>query len=83
MSPIRQQHNPLILKLLREHDSLNPDQLQERQALQRRILFLMTTIKLNELEEERSRQQPKRHVCGFIKPSNELMRFGLSASALR
>lgn len=52
MSPIREQHNPLILKLLREHDSLGHDQQQERKSLQRRILFLMTTIKLHERETE-------------------------------
>ena len=55
MSGIRQQNNPLILKLLREHDALDADQWEERKALQRRILFLMTTIKLHELEIARER----------------------------
>lgn len=81
MSPIRQQQNPLILKLLREHDGLSPDQLQERQALQRRILFLMTTIKLHELEEERARQHAKRTACAFVTPTHERMQFVLSTSA--
>ena len=56
MSPIRQQTNPQIVKLLREHDSLDYAQQQARQALQRQILFLMNTIKLHELEEERTQR---------------------------
>ena len=54
MSEIREQNNPLITKLLREHDSLGLDQVTERKELQRRILFLMTTIKMHELEQARA-----------------------------
>ena len=70
MSSIRQQNNPLIIKLLREHDSLGPEQQQARQTIQRRILFLMTTIKLHELEAERSLQKPKARVLQHAWPSN-------------
>ncbi len=54
MSFIREKNNPLIQQLLQEHDRLSLDRHVERQALQRRILFLMTTIKMHELEEERN-----------------------------
>ena len=51
MSPIREQYNPVIAKLLREHDLLPQEKVQERSNIQRRILFLMTTVKLTESEE--------------------------------
>jgi hypothetical protein len=70
MSFIRQQNNPLIIKLLREHDSLGPEQQQARQSIQRRILFLMTTIKLHELEAERSAPKPKIRLAQHGWPSN-------------
>jgi hypothetical protein len=59
MSEIREQNNPLIMKLLREHDSLGLDQVTERKELQRRILFLMTTIKMHELEQARAVEKKK------------------------
>jgi hypothetical protein len=80
MSPIRQQNNPLILKLLREHDSLGVEQRQERQALRRRILFLMTTIKLHELEEERSLARRANQTDVYRSVSTELIRFPLATS---
>ncbi|MEA9601391.1 hypothetical protein [Polynucleobacter sp. MWH-S4W17] len=48
MSPIREHYNPIITSLLREHDRLSHDQIEERKSFQRRILFLMTTIKMEE-----------------------------------
>jgi len=39
MSPIREHYNPIISKLLREHDRLTHDQVEERKRFQRRILF--------------------------------------------
>ncbi len=59
MSYIREQNNPLIQQLLQEHDRLGVDKQTERQALQRRILFLMTTIKMHELEDERNQPVKK------------------------
>ena len=53
MNSVRELNNPIILKLLKEHDELTLDQVSQRKALQRRILFLMTSIKLYELENER------------------------------
>jgi hypothetical protein len=70
MSSIRQQNNPLIIQLLREHDSLAPEQQEARQTIQRRILFLMTTIKFHELEVERSLQKPKARLTQHAWPSN-------------
>lgn len=52
MNSVRELNNPIILKLLKEHDELTLDQVSQRKALQRRILFLMTSIKLYELENE-------------------------------
>ena len=80
MSSIRQQNNPLILRLLREHDSLGMEQHQERQALQRRILFLMTTIKLHELEEESSVRRQVSQTDVYRSVSTELMRFPMSTN---
>ena len=59
MSVIREKNNPLIQQLLQAHDRLSLDRQVERQALQRRILFLMTTIKMQELEEERDSEIKK------------------------
>ena len=59
MSTIREQNNSLIQQLLQEHDRLGADKQTEKQALQRRILFLMTTIKMHELEEERNTSMKK------------------------
>lgn len=42
MSPVREHYNPIITKLLREHDSLPQDQINERKSFQRKILFLMS-----------------------------------------
>jgi len=50
MSPVREYYNPIITQLLREHDSLPHENVAERKNFQRRILFLMTTIKMEELE---------------------------------
>ncbi len=50
MSPVREYYNPIITNLLREHDSLPQENVAERKNFQRRILFLMTTIKMEELE---------------------------------
>jgi hypothetical protein len=51
MSPVRERFNPVITKLLREHDQLPHDQVEERKCFQRRILFLMNTIKFEEYED--------------------------------
>jgi hypothetical protein len=51
MSPVRDHYNPIITKLLREHDRLPHDQICERKSFQRKILFLMSAIKMDELEE--------------------------------
>jgi hypothetical protein len=51
MSPVREHYNPVITKLLREHDRLPHDKVQERKSFQRQILFLMSTIKLEEFEQ--------------------------------
>jgi hypothetical protein len=51
MSPIREHYNPIISKLLREHDRLPHDQVEERKSFQRRILFLMNTIKMEEFSD--------------------------------
>ncbi|WP_167523318.1 hypothetical protein [Polynucleobacter asymbioticus] len=51
MSPVREHYNPVITKLLREHDRLPHDMVQERKSFQRQILFLMNTIKLEEFEQ--------------------------------
>lgn len=51
MSPVREHYNPIITKLLREHDSLSHDKISERKSFQRKILFLMSAIKMEELEE--------------------------------
>jgi hypothetical protein len=50
MSPVREHYNPVITKLLREHDRLPLDMIEERKSFQRQILFLMNTIKLEEFE---------------------------------
>jgi hypothetical protein len=50
MSAVREHYNPLITKLLREHDQLPHDKINERKSFQRRIIFLMNTIKLEEYE---------------------------------
>ncbi len=51
MSPVRELYNPVITKLLCEHDQLSYDQIEERKSFQHRILFLMNTIKFSELED--------------------------------
>ena len=51
MSPVREQYNPIITKLLREHDHLPHENVVERKSFQRQILFLMNAIKLDELEQ--------------------------------
>jgi hypothetical protein len=51
MSPVRELYNPAIIKLLREHDQLPHDKLEERKSFQRRILFLMNAIKYAEFED--------------------------------
>jgi len=51
MSPVREQYNPIITSLLREHDQLPLEQVETRKSIQRRILFLMSTIKFQEFEE--------------------------------
>ena len=51
MSPARAHYNPVITKLLREHDRLPYDNVVERKSFQRQILFLMNAIKLEEFEQ--------------------------------
>ncbi|BDX22119.1 hypothetical protein TUM22923_14400 [Polynucleobacter sp. TUM22923] len=51
MSPIRAFYNPVITQLLRQHDQLDHENAVERKSIQRRILFLMDSIKFQELEE--------------------------------
>ena len=51
MSPVREHYNPIIQNLLREHDRLPHENVAERKNFQRRILFLMTTIKMAEFED--------------------------------
>jgi hypothetical protein len=51
MSPVREYYNPIITKLLREHDRLPHESVAERKSFQRQILFLMSAIKLDELEQ--------------------------------
>jgi hypothetical protein len=50
MSPVREHYNPIITQLLRQHDQLPHENVSERKSFQRRILFLMTTIKMEEFE---------------------------------
>ncbi|MBU3582653.1 hypothetical protein ICN41_01485 [Polynucleobacter sp. 15G-AUS-farblos] len=51
MSPAREHYNPIITGLLKEHDRLPHDKVEERKSFQRRILFLMATIKMEEFSE--------------------------------
>jgi hypothetical protein len=51
MSPVREHYNPVITKLLREHDQLPLERVVERKSFQRQILFLMSAIKLEEFEQ--------------------------------
>jgi hypothetical protein len=51
MSPVRDHFNPIITRLLREHDRLPHENVVERKSFQRQILFLMSAIKLDELEQ--------------------------------
>jgi hypothetical protein len=51
VSPVREHYNPVITNLLREHDRLPHDKVDERKSFQRQILFLMNTIKLEEFEQ--------------------------------
>ena len=51
MSPVREHYNPIITQLLRKHDRLPHENATERKNLQRKILFLMTTIKMEEFED--------------------------------
>ncbi|BDT76736.1 hypothetical protein PKF023_05390 [Polynucleobacter yangtzensis] len=50
MSPVRDHYNPAIINLLREHDRLPHDKVDERKSFQRQILFLMNAIKTEEFE---------------------------------
>ena len=50
MTPLREHYNPVITNLLREHDRLPLDKAEERKSFQRKILFLMNIIKLEEFE---------------------------------
>ena len=50
MSPVREHYNPAIISLLREHDRLPHDKVDERKSFQRQILFLMNAIKTEEFE---------------------------------
>ena len=54
MSPVREHYNPIITQLLREHDRLPHENVAERKNFQRRIMFLMTTIKMEEFEDSYS-----------------------------
>ncbi|QWD80303.1 hypothetical protein ICV01_03010 [Polynucleobacter sp. MWH-Spelu-300-X4] len=49
MSPARNQYNPIIRKLLQEHDALPMHYVNRRNELQRRLLFLMSTVKYLEI----------------------------------
>jgi hypothetical protein len=51
MSPVREHYNPIITQLLREHNRLPHENVTERKNFQRRILFLMATIKIEEFEQ--------------------------------
>ena len=51
MSSIREQHNPTIIKLLREHDQLPYELLEQRRSIERQIMFLMSTVKAGELAQ--------------------------------
>jgi hypothetical protein len=51
MSPVREHYNPIIKKLLREHDRLPQENVDQRKSFQRQILFLMSAIKLDEFEQ--------------------------------
>ena len=51
MSPVREYFNPVITGLLREHDRVPLDKIDERKSFQRQILFLMNAIKLEEFEQ--------------------------------
>ncbi|MCW1965655.1 hypothetical protein [Polynucleobacter sp.] len=51
MSPVREHYNPVITQLLREHDRLPHENIEERKSFQRKILFLMNAIKLEEFEQ--------------------------------
>ena len=51
MSPVREHFNPVITNLLRQHDRLPHDQVEERKSFQRQILFIMNAIKLEEFEQ--------------------------------
>ena len=51
MSLVREHYNPVITQLLRDHDRLPPENIEERKSFQRKILFLMNAIKLEEFEQ--------------------------------
>lgn len=51
MSPAREHYNPEIINLLREHDRLPHENINERKSFQRRILFLMHAIKAQEFDD--------------------------------
>lgn len=51
MSSIREQHNPTIIKLLREHDQLPYEHLEQRRNIERQIMFLMSIVKTGELAQ--------------------------------
>ena len=50
MSELRNQLNPTIIKLLREHDNLPYENASARKVLQRQLLSLMSIVKLHEQE---------------------------------
>ena len=51
MSPVREHYNPVITQLLREHDRLPHENIEERKSFQRKILFLLNATKLEEFEQ--------------------------------
>ena len=51
MSLVREHYNPVITQLLRDHDRLPHENIEERKSFQRKILFLMNAIKLEEFEQ--------------------------------
>lgn len=49
MSPAREKYTPIIVKLLKQHDSLPIEMTSERRAIQRELLRLMSTVKSLEM----------------------------------
>ena len=50
MSAAREKYNPIILKLLRQHDALPIEMMSERNAIQRQLLHIMSTVKCLEID---------------------------------